>query len=150
MLAAVGTLSGVKTTLVLPDTFMNRSGSAAGHYIKNKKGAGNLIVIHDELDMPLGTMKISYGRSSGGHNGVESIIKALKTNEFVRIRIGVSKKSARGIALKPKGESNVVKFILAKFSSDDSALLKKVYKRVVEAVEVIVADGRQAAMNQFN
>jgi PTH1 family peptidyl-tRNA hydrolase len=149
-LYAAGALSGAKTTLVLPDTFMNRSGQAAAHYIKNKKGAGNLIVLHDDMDLPLGRMKISFARNSGGHNGVESIIRALKTNEFVRIRIGVARPSAKGVALKPKGEERVLKFLLGKFSSDEEAELKKFFKKVVEAVETIAVEGREAAMNRFN
>lgn len=145
-----GTLGGKKVTLVLPDTFMNNSGHAVAHFVRNKKDAGNVIVLQDEIDMPLGTMKISYGRSSGGHNGIESIIKALKTNEFVRIRIGVSPKTPKGVAKKPKGEEKVVKFLLGKFSSDQEAELKKTFKKVIEAVETIVVEGRHVGMNRFN
>lgn len=150
MQTATGTLGGVKATLVIPDTFMNNSGHAVAHFIKNKKGAGNVVVIHDELDMPLGTLKLSYGRSSGGHNGVESIIKALKTKDFVRVRIGVAKNTPKGLAKKPIGEDAVLKFLLGKFSTPEVDALKKVFKRAVEAVEVTVKEGREMAMNQFN
>ena len=150
MQVAVGSIGGKKATLVLPDTFMNKSGHAVAHFIRNKKGAGNLIVLHDDMDLPLGTMKLSFGRNSGGHNGVESIIKALKTNEFMRIRIGVSPKNAKGVAKKPKGEEAVLKFLLGKFSSDNLAELKKMFKKILEATEAVVVEGHQAGMNRFN
>jgi PTH1 family peptidyl-tRNA hydrolase len=150
MQIAIGTLSGLKTTLVLPDTFMNNSGRAAAHFIKNKKGAGSLIIVHDDLDLPLGMLKVSFGRSSGGHNGVESIITSLKTKDFARIRVGVSPKTAKGVARKPSGEDRVLKFLLGKFTPNDTVELKKVFKRVIEAVEVIVKDGHHAGMNQCN
>jgi peptidyl-tRNA hydrolase, PTH1 family len=150
MTLSEGVVADRAATLVLPDTFMNKSGHAVAHFIKSKKGAGNLIVVHDELDMPIGTMKVSFGRSSGGHNGIESVIKALKTNEFVRIRIGVSPKSAKGVARKPSGEDKVLKFLLGRFTAGELTELKKVFKRAMEAVETIVRDGHQQGMNQFN
>ncbi|MBX9765401.1 aminoacyl-tRNA hydrolase [Patescibacteria group bacterium] len=147
---SLGALSGKKATLVIPDTFMNRSGQAVGHFVKSKKDVGTLIVIHDELDMPLGKFKISHGRSSGGHNGVESVIKALKTKDFVRVRVGVSPKTPKGVAKKPTGEEKVLKFLLGKFSADNLTEYKKVMKKVIEAVETIVVEGHQVAMNRFN
>ncbi len=150
MQLSTGTMAGVKATLVNPDTFMNKSGHAVAHFIKNKKGAGSVVLIHDDLDLPLGALKVSFGRSAGGHNGVDSVIKALKTNEFVRVRIGVSRKNAKGVAVKPVGEEKVLKFLLGKFSPAEMTELKKVFKRAVEAVEAIVKDGHAQAMNQFN
>jgi len=150
MMISEGVLADRTATLVLPDTFMNKSGHAVAHFIKSKKGAGNLIVVHDELDMPIGSMKVSFGRSSGGHNGIESVIKALKTNEFVRIRIGVSPKSAKGVARKQSGEDKVLKFLLGKFTAGELTELKKTFKRAIEAIETIVRDGHQQGMNQFN
>ncbi|MEK9176873.1 MAG: aminoacyl-tRNA hydrolase [Patescibacteria group bacterium] len=150
MQVAMGSLGGVKVTLVIPDTYMNKSGHAAAHFVKHKKGAGSLIVIHDDLDMPLGSMKVSFGRSSGGHNGVESIIKALKTKDFVRIRVGVSPAGVKGVVKKLVGEGKVLKFLLGKFRPEEMTTLTKVLKRAVEACEVIVRDGHQKAMNEFN
>ena len=74
---------------IFPDTFMNKSGSFVAKIVKSKKAAEKLIVIYDDLDLPLGSLKVSYNRSSGGHRGLESIIKALKTEAFIRIRIGI-------------------------------------------------------------
>jgi PTH1 family peptidyl-tRNA hydrolase len=91
-----GELFGKKVTLVLPDTYMNNSGKALTTLVKSKKDAESLVVVHDELDMPLGKIKFSVGSSAGGHRGVDSIQKALKTKEFVRIRIGISPATAAG------------------------------------------------------
>jgi len=150
MLWAKGSVAGKKTTLLLPNTFMNNSGSAVAHFVKNKKDAGNTIVIYDDLDLPLGVIKISHGRSSGGHNGVESVIRALKTRDFVRVRVGVSPKNAKGVARKPSGEEKVLKFLLGKFTPTEMTELKKIYKRVIEVVETIVTSGYQQAMTEHN
>ena len=150
MLSAKGSVSGKKAITLLPNTFMNNSGRAVAHFIKSKKEAGNTIVIYDDLDLPLGTIKISHGRSSGGHNGVESVIKALRTRDFVRIRVGVSAVGKKGMAKKPVGEERILKFLLGKFSASEQTELKKIFKRVVQAVELIVTQGYQIAMNDVN
>jgi len=81
--------------LVLPETFMNKSGSAMAKLFRAKKENKELIVVHDDLDLPLGKIKISYGKNSGGHKGVESVMRALKTKKFVRIRIGICQASGK-------------------------------------------------------
>ncbi|OHA89460.1 MAG: hypothetical protein A3C70_03005 [Candidatus Zambryskibacteria bacterium RIFCSPHIGHO2_02_FULL_43_14] len=129
-------LKGVK--LVHLDTFMNKSGLAIVKVVKNKTAAKKLIVIHDDLDLSLGNMKISYNRSSGGHKGVESIIRALKTKEFIRIRIGIGKKN------------DVEKHILGEFKKSEIETLKKVFKKANEAVQIIVGEGLTRAMTEFN
>lgn len=147
---AKGTVGGKKSVLVAPDTFMNNSGRAVAHFIKSKKEAGNCVVVYDDMDLPLGTIKISHDRSSGGHNGVESIIKALKTRAFVRIRVGVSPKTAKGVAKKPSGEAAVLKFLLGTFKPEELTVLKKVFQKIDEALECIVTEGYQQAMTNFN
>ena len=131
-----GKVSGIK--IITPDTFMNKTGVAVVKVVKSKKAAENLIVLYDDLDLPLGTLKISYNRSSGGHKGLESIIKALKTREFIRIRIGIGKKD------------DVEKHILGEFKKPELETLKKVFKCTSEAVQMIVEDGLERAMNKFN
>lgn len=148
--SSLGSLQGKKVTLVMPNTFMNKSGHAVAHFVRAKKDVGKLVVIHDDLDLPLGTLKISHGRSSGGHNGVESIIKAIKSKDFVRIRVGVSPKNTQGVAQKPKGEERVVKFILGKFSAPETKILEKILKQTSEVLELIATEGHVAAMNKFN
>lgn len=142
-------VEGVK--VFTPETFMNKTGSAVAKVVKSKKAAEKLIVIYDDLDLPLGSMKISYNRGSGGHNGLESIIKALKTREFIRIRIGIAavtpsgKKKAR-----PDGGGALEKYILGEFKAPEMEKLKKVFKNVVTAVEEIVDNGYESAMTNFN
>ena len=137
-------------TLILPQTFMNKSGLSLKSAITNKKKAENLVVIYDDLDIPLGKFKISYGRGSGGHKGVESIARSIKTKDFIRIRVGIAPAAPSGKVKKPKGEQKIIDFILGDFKKKDTEKLKKVFKKVNEALEVIIKDGRQKAMNIYN
>ncbi len=129
---------------------MNNSGKAVGALVKSVKAAEKLIVIYDDFNFPLGKIKISYNRSSGGHNGVESIIKSVKTEAFVRIRIGVAPETAKGDAKVPHGDEKIEKFILGKFKDDEMKVIKKVSKTVAEAVEVLIKEGREKAMSVYN
>lgn len=136
--------------LVLPDTFMNKSGSAVAHYVRSVKAAERMVVVYDDLDLPLGTIRLSFNRGSGGHKGVESIMRAVKTKAFTRIRIGVSRTTPKGTIKKVRGEDEVVDFILASFKPAELTELKKVFKTVAEAIEGIVTEGPERAMNRFN
>lgn len=142
-------VDGVK--VFTPETFMNKTGPAVAKVVKTKKSAEKLIVIYDDLDLPLGTFKISYNRGSGGHNGLESIIKALKTREFIRIRVGIAPVTPSGKAKKrPDGGGALEKYILGEFKKPELEVVKKVSKRVSSAVESIIADGYERAMTEFN
>lgn len=132
------------------DNFMNNSGSTISYFIKNKKDLANLIVIYDDIDLPLGKIKISFNRSSGGHNGVESIIKTLKSEEFLRIRIGVAPTTPAGKIKKPKGEEKVIKFLLSEFKKEELDILKKISKNVAEAIEIIQKESYPKAMTLYN
>lgn len=145
-----GKIGKEKVLLMCPDTFMNNSGKAVAYVVKSKKAAADLLVVYDDLDMPFGHLKISYGRSSGGHNGLESVIRAVKTKDFPRLRIGVSPATPTGKLRKPSGEKKVLDFLLGGFSKSERDALGKVFKKAGEAIEVAVQDGYQMAMNQFN
>lgn len=147
---ARGRVGSAIALLLLPNTYMNKSGLAAAYYIKSVKAAEKVIVVYDDLDLPLGSIKISFDRGSGGHKGIESIARTLKTRRFVRVRIGISPTGVNGDTRKPHGEDKVEKFILGEFSKDDMAHLKKVFKGTSEAIHAIVKDGREVAMNVFN
>ncbi len=114
------------------------------------KAAEKLIVVYDDLDLPIGKIKISFDRGSGGHKGIESIATTLKTKKFTRIRVGISPVTPGGKIKKPNSESVVDDFILKKFKPSEMDELKKVFKRVSEAIEAIVTDGPMIAMNHFN
>ena len=100
--------------------------------------------MQDELDLPLGVVKIAFGASAGGHRGVDSIQKALKTKDFIRIRVGISGATASGKIKKPDSEK-VVDFVLGKFKPSEEEKLKKVRKTVFEAIELCLTEGRDAA-----
>jgi peptidyl-tRNA hydrolase, PTH1 family len=141
-------LDGVK--VITPDTFMNVTGPFVRKFVKSEKEAEHLIVIYDELDLPLGSMRLSYNRGSGGHNGLESIINALGTEKFIRIRIGVSPVDAEGNIKKVKGEEKVEKHILGEFKESEMEVLNKVFRNVVTTVATIVEKDLSTAMTQFN
>ncbi|MFZ2048787.1 MAG: aminoacyl-tRNA hydrolase [Minisyncoccia bacterium] len=141
-------LEGLK--FVHLDTFMNKSGSGVAKVIKSKKAAEKLVVIYDDLDLALGTIKVSYNRGSGGHKGIESIVRALKTEAFIRIRIGTSPATPSGKLKKPQGEKAVEKHILTDFKKPEMDALKKVFKKAEVALEALVEDGLQKAMTVGN
>lgn len=131
-----------KVLIALPETFMNKSGSTAAKLIKPKKEMKDLIVVHDDLDLSLGKIKISYGKNSGGHKGVESVMRALKTKNFIRIRIGI-------ISSKSK-PANILKFIIGKFKLAEENEFKKVLKKVSDAINVTLEHSLERAMSEFN
>lgn len=133
-----------------PDTFMNNSGPAVAKALVGKKALKDLIVIYDDIDLPLGKIKISFNRSSGGHNGLGSVIKALKSEEFLRIRIGISPATSKGVVKKPKGEKVILNFLLGEFKKSELDEVKKISKKVTEAVEMIFSEGKDKAMSLFN
>lgn len=149
-LKSEGEHEGKSVTLLLPETMMNRSGKSLASRVKTVKDAGRLLVIHDDIDLPNGHFKISFNRGSGGHRGLESIIKAIGTTAFLRVRIGISPAGKKGTVKKPRGEEAVVKFILGRFRPAELAALKRIAKRISEAAALWLAAGSAAAMNKFN
>ncbi|MCX6755478.1 MAG: aminoacyl-tRNA hydrolase [Candidatus Nomurabacteria bacterium] len=139
-----------KVKFLMPDSFMNNSGKVVAPLIKSKKDLSDLIVIYDDVDLPLGKIKISFNRSSGGHNGVGSIIKHLKTEEFLRIRVGICPTTPTGKLKKPKGEEAVLKFLLGDFKKEELVILKKESKKIAEAIDIIFAEGKDKAMSLYN
>lgn len=130
-----------KVLLAKPQTFMNKSGIAVKKIVaKNKKV--NLIVLHDDIDLPLGKFKIVKNRGSAGHKGVESIIKAIGNKNLVRLRIGIQPE--KGKLKAPEG------FVIKKFSADDEAAVKKVLKRISEALDYFIEHGLEKTMNEYN
>lgn len=145
-----GKLGKTKVLLVCPDTFMNNSGKTVTKLVSSKKAALGMLVVYDDLDLPLGTLKVSFGKSSGGHNGLESILRALKTKDFPRVRIGVSPATPGGKIRKPQSEKKVLEFLLGEFSKKEMETFTKVIKKVLEAIEVSAEEGYVKAMNVCN
>jgi len=146
-LSTEGKLKKEKILVLFPETYMNKSGGSIKNLITSKKKAEQLIVVHDDLDLGLGKIKITFNRGSGGHRGVESIIRAIKTEGFIRVRVGISASTPSGKVKKPK---DVDTFIIGKFSPKELEVMKKVSKKVSEALLTIVSDGRERAMSEFN
>ena len=140
----------LKIKFIMPDTFMNNSGKAVASLVKSKKDLKDLVVIYDDIDLPLGKMKISFNRSSGGHNGLGSIIKALKSEEFLRIRIGIAPVTPSGKIRKPSGEKDVLKFLLGEFKKPELETVKKLSKTVALAVECIFTESKDKEMSLYN
>ncbi|MFA6463839.1 MAG: aminoacyl-tRNA hydrolase [Candidatus Paceibacterota bacterium] len=148
-LVANGKIGKESVKALMPETFMNKSGSSLKTLITSEKKAKTLVVIHDDLDLPIGSLRISFNRGAGGHRGVESIIRAIKTEKFIRIKIGISPKTPTGKTKKPKSEK-VGDFILGKFKPEEMFELKKVAKKVGEALEVMIKEDVFKAMTDFN
>jgi len=143
-------LKDTKIKFITPDNFMNNSGRAVAPLIKSKKDLQNLVVIYDDVDLPIGKIKISFNRSSGGHNGLNSIIKSLKSQEFLRIRVGISSATPKGVVKKPKGEKAMLNFLLGEFKKPELEKIKKLSKTIAEAVETIFTESKEKAMSIFN
>ena len=145
-----GTVGGENATLILPETMMNNSGKAVSAFIKSPKAAKSLLVIHDDLDLPLGTMKLVFGRGSGGHKGVESVMRAIKTKDFARLRIGISALGKKNQAKKVVGEEKVIKQVIGKWKPAEEVAVKKVLKKAAEAVRLFATEGISSATQFAN
>ncbi len=136
---------------IKPTTFMNNSGVAVKHVQeKHKLKLKDIIVIYDDLDLPLGKIKISFNRNSGGHNGLESIIKKLKSKEFIRIRIGICPETPSGKLRKPKGEKAIIKFLMGEYKKEEIVKLKKSAKKLQEILEILILEGKDKTMSLYN
>lgn len=150
--------------IIFPETFMNKSGGALkplmSKLLKKKKVmvkgkkkdvmmAESLVVVHDDIDMPLGKMKMCFNRGSGGHRGVESIMKNLKTEAFARIKVGICPATPTGKLKKPDN-AKLLDFIVGKFSPKETEVVKKNSKKVAEALTATLSESFEKAMSEFN
>lgn len=136
-------IGGEAALLVKPETYMNLSGMAVRELVAEYEvnPAKELIVLYDELDFPLGTLRIRERGSSAGHNGAESVIGALGTQDFLRIRMGVA----------PDHEvRDGARYVLSQFKKAQYEIVDEVLERAADAVEVILKEGAGRAMNRFN
>ena len=127
--------------LALPETFMNSSGVSVKKIIKKTE---NLWVVHDDIDLPLGIIRISKNKGSAGHNGIESIIKEIKTKNFVRFRIGI--KPLSHIV----SSENLAKFVLKKFTKKETKALKNITNKTIQILKFALKEGIEKTMNKFN
>ncbi len=149
-LTAKAKVAGQDVLLVKPETYMNLSGLSVAALLREleiENPSEEMIVLYDELAIPLGTIRIRERGSSGGHNGVKSISGTLGTEEWIRIRIGVGKPALEdGREVKAGGKD----YLLSPMRKQELAVLDEVLDRVKQAVEVVLTKGVGAAMNEFN
>lgn len=139
-----------KVILVKPKTYMNNSGMAVSLLAKfYKVKPSDIWIIHDEIDLPIGSMKIRLGGSGAGHHGIESIIQALGTDKFWRFRMGIGETRSHG-KLGKTNLGNTTELVLQGFSAKEKSKVKHLLKRGVDAIETALEKDLESAMNQFN
>jgi PTH1 family peptidyl-tRNA hydrolase len=144
-LTATTRIAGREVVLAKPETFMNLSGLSVRALVQEFEASQqDLLVLYDELALPLGTMRVRAGGSSGGHNGARSINGALGTEEWARIRIGIGPDGLETASRRGKD------YLLTPMRKKDLAALDEVLDRVAEAVETVIVSGVSAAMNKWN
>lgn len=145
-----GTIDNVKVVLARPVTFVNQSGEAVGCLMhKYDLSPTDLLVIHDDLDLPLGKLRLRPGGSAGGHKGMNSIISALGSEDFPRIKVGIGRPTKEdGTAI--NDEDGIVDYVLSDFTPKEDDIIKEAIAQVAKAVQSILTEGIIAAMNKFN
>jgi PTH1 family peptidyl-tRNA hydrolase len=141
-----GVVEGNKVVLARPQTFMNNSGQSVSLLVRKfKVKPQDLLVIHDDLDLPPAKVRLSSGSSSGGHKGVSSIIQELGTRDFVRLRVGIGRPD------KPSPtEDDIIAYVLSDFTPQEKQAIALVIPKVSEAILCLLTEGLTAAMNKFN
>lgn len=145
-----GRVAGNEVVLAKPCTLMNLSGESALLLVqKFQVPLSDLIVIHDDLDLPLGKIRLRYGGSSGGHKGVGSIITYLGSQDFPRIRLGIGRPSeATGVS--KSSEEAVISYVLSDFSPTEREVIEKAIARVSDTILCLLTEGMIVAMNKYN
>jgi PTH1 family peptidyl-tRNA hydrolase len=136
-----GKIAGENIILVKPQTYMNESGQTVKKIVSDTKyQTSDILVIHDDLDLPFGKIRISKNRSSAGQKGVQSIINCLGTKNFIRLRIGI----------RPEKIYDAHKFVLQKFNREEQKIIFESFKKIISAVKMILEKGVDQAMNEYN
>lgn len=140
--AAIGKIREKPVVIAQPQTFMNKSGYAVTSLLHfYRVPLDQMLIIYDDLDLPLGSIRMRPSGGSGGHRGMRSIIGQLSSREFPRLRIGISR---------PPGRMDPADYVLQDFSPDEEALLDDVLEQAVGAIEAWLCDGVEAAMSRYN
>jgi len=144
-----GNIDGCEVLLARPRTYVNLSGDAVACLLdKFHVKPGELIVIHDDLDLPAGRIRLRLGGGSGGHRGVKSTIDCIGSPEFNRVRIGISRPGNKGSRY--ADEDEIVDYVLGNFPPEEKEVIQTAVASVAEAVECILKEGMETAMNKFN
>jgi len=144
----IGEVRGEKLLLAKPGTFMNLSGNPVACLVrKHDIPLSDLLIIYDDLDLPLGKIRLRQNGSSGGHKGMNSIISALGSEDFPRIRVGIGRPQVEEQSI---SEDAIVNYVLSDFSPQEEAVIKPVLVKVAEAIDCFLNQGIVAAMSKFN
>jgi len=144
-----GEVAGEAVILAKPQTYMNLSGESVSRLVqKFDISLDNLIVVHDDLDLPLGKIRIRQGGSSGGHRGVESIIAALDDEAFLRLRIGIGRPGTD--RLNQCGEDEIISYVLSGFAPEEKEIVARTIPMVSDALLSLISEGIDTAMNKYN
>ena len=139
---------GEKLLLAKPGTFMNLSGNSVACLVhKHDIPLSNLLVIYDDLDLPLGKIRLRQSGGSGGHKGMNSNVSALGSEDFPRIRVGIGRPQVEEQSM---SEDAIVNYVLSDFSPQEEATIKPVIATVSEVIDCFITEGIEAAMNKFN
>jgi PTH1 family peptidyl-tRNA hydrolase len=142
----MGKVASEKIVLARPQTFMNSSGESVSRLVKRFNiNLSDLIIIHDDLDLPLGKIRLSYGSSSGGHKGIDSIINYLESQNFTRIRVGIGRPDKAEAS-----EDEIIAYVLSDFTSEQKQAIVQVMPKVTEAILCLLTEGLTPAMNKYN
>ena len=132
-----------------PHTFVNLSGDAIACLLdKFHTDSDDLLVIHDDLDLPTGRLRLRMGGRSGGHRGIKSIISCTSSQDFYRVRIGISRPD--NSSSRTKSEDDIIDYVLGDFSSTEEELIQHALVSAAEAISCILSEGMTAAMNRYN
>ncbi len=143
-----GEAAGSQVVLVKPQTYMNLSGQSVSRLVKRFNiNLSDLLVIHDDLDLPLGKIRIRQGGSSGGHKGIGSIITELGSQDFLRFRVGIGRPITSFAEI---SENDIITYVLSDFTSEEKQVITKVVSKLSEAVLCLLTEGLVAAMNKYN
>jgi PTH1 family peptidyl-tRNA hydrolase len=144
----VAQVSSQRVLLARPATFVNLSGQSVACLVnKHHVHLGDLLVVYDDLDLPLGKIRLRQSGSSGGHKGMNSIISALGSGEFPRIRVGIGRPLGEKQVI---SEDDIVNYVLSDFSPQEQTVIVPAIARTAEAIECFLNEGIEAAMNEFN
>jgi len=144
----IGNIGRHKVVVARPQTYMNASGEAVSALLKRLNvSPADLIVIHDDLDLPVGKIRLRLGESSGGHKGIDSIIARIGTQEFYRVRVGIGRPEADSV---PPKEDAVIAYVLSDFTTEEKKLIDETIPKVSEAIAYLLTAGLTAAMNKYN
>jgi PTH1 family peptidyl-tRNA hydrolase len=145
-----GDITSERVVLARPQTYMNASGESVSRLVKrfNIKPA-DLIVIHDDLDLPTGKIRVRLGSSSGGHKGIDSIIDNIRSQDFYRVRVGIGRPALPEGSAEDK-EAVIVDYVLSDFTPDEKKIIDRTIPEVSQAIICLLSEGLTAAMNQYN